>query len=70
MHVCQTQSEQRKSIEAQRPPAGLVETLHRINGSRDGLAEESHVEAWNRPQADSPEPAIRGLLESLAAYAD
>jgi len=66
----QTQPTQPKSIEARRPPEGLLETLHRINASRDGPAGQKHVEAWNHPDPDSPEPAIRGLLESLAAYAD
>ena len=70
MHACQSQSEQRESIEAQRPPEGLLETLDRMNGRRDGPAGEKHVEAWSHPNPHSPEPAIRGLLESLAAYAD
>ncbi|HUT95059.1 MAG TPA: hypothetical protein VMY37_36730 [Thermoguttaceae bacterium] len=70
MHADQTQAGEPGRIDGRRRPGGLLETLDRINGHRDGPAEQRHVDAWNRPQADSPEPAIRGLLESLAAYAD
>ena len=53
-----------------RPAAGILNMLQTINGKPDGPAGERHAEAWNHPEADSPEAAIRGLLESLAAYAD
>jgi hypothetical protein len=70
MRPDQTHTDEAAGAIGRGPCDGMLEMLQRINGNGQGHAGKRHLEAWNHPQADSPEAAIRGLLESLAGYAD